>query len=147
MSIITKKGPIPKALPHKRRGKLPPAPWEVEAMEASRALTKAERAEQKAQAEWFGAVAKQACCLALNWGPECVGRTTVAHTDGAGMGMKSHYKKTFACCEGHHLRGPNSIGQMGVKAWTKKYGPQSKYVAVTQHRLRLAGFAPAKEGK
>lgn len=146
MPIIIKKGPIPKELTHKRRGKLPPPWWMQDAIDAHKALTKAERTERKAEAEWFAAVAKLTCCLSLNWGPECRGRTTVAHTDGAGMGMKSHYKKTFAGCEGHHLHGPNSIGEMGVKKWVKKYGPQSKYVAVTIHRLKMAGFAPAKEG-
>lgn len=116
MTIIKSQGPIPKRSAYHRRV--------VDSNKTPAAKVR------------FAAIAKQPCALYVNWGNECNGRTTVAHQDGAGMALKSPYDKTFACCEGHHLLGPNSIAHMGVRAWERKYGPQSKWIEITNYRMK-----------
>lgn len=113
-------------------------PWMAEQALALRAKTRQERQLEADGRQYMAYVAEQRCALLYNYGSECSGRTTVAHRDGAGMALRSSDFETFACCEGHHLRGPNSIAQMGVKAWESKYGPQSFYIWQTRYRIRLA---------
>lgn len=115
MTIVKVQGPIPKKLVHKRR--------------------EAPRNGTAVADRYRDAVHKLPCCLAMNWGSECFGDTTWAHRDGAGMALKAPYHQTFACCTGHHLWGTNSIGQMGVKAWERKYGPQSKWIWQTREKI------------
>lgn len=135
--------PIPRKRQKPRRKVHPVQPWwALDLRHAEMLQQRAKKALKRREKVYFGGVASLPCCLALNWGQECKGRTTVAHKDGAGMALKAPYPHTFACCQGHHLAdfGPNSIGKMGVKGWERKYGPQDKYIAVTQYRLKLKGF-------
>lgn len=125
MTIVKVQGPIPKKLTHQRRD----APRNGTAV--------ADR--------YAAAVRGLPCCLVMNWGNECFGDTTWAHQDGAGMALKAFYHQTFACCVGHHLYGPNSIGHMGVKAWERKYGPQSKWIWQTREKILRQRLLSARD--
>lgn len=127
---------IPRQRERPRRKKHPIQPaWALEMALAQRTVSREARLREALGRRYMAAVAKLPCCLALNWSAECVGRTTVAHKDGAGMALKHPDTETMAICEGHHLRGPNSIGEMGVKAWERKYGPQRYYAELTRYRI------------
>lgn len=114
MTIVKAKGPIPKKLPHRHK---PP------------------RNGSKEGRQHMALVATLPCSLYVNYHNECRGRTTVAHKDGAGMALKSSDFETLALCEGHHLWGPHSITEMGVKAWERKYGSQASLIGLTNYRL------------
>lgn len=88
-----------------------------------------------------GRVASLPCILSTGWGHECIGRTTVHHKSGAGMGLKSSDFETMPLCEGHHLVSRNSVESMGSKAWERRYGPQSYWLEMT--RTVLAREYPA----
>lgn len=70
---------------------------------------------------------------------ECSGHTTVSHRPGAGMGLKSSHYSVAALCVAHHLRGPNSIEGMGIKAWVVKYGPHQLYEEKTREAIHGQG--------
>lgn len=125
MTIVKVQGPIPKKLAHQRRN--PPRNGTAVAL------------------RYRDAVHKLPCCLVMNWGTECQGDTTWAHRDGAGMALKDFYYNSFACCAGHHLYGPHSIGEMGVKKWERKYGPQDKWIWQTLQKIIRQGLLSAAD--
>jgi len=83
----------------------------------------------------YHAVVRQLACVLVS--ADCRGVTTVSHRPGAGMGLKSGHLQVAALCEGHHLRGPCSLEQMGSKAWQRRYGPHTALEEQTLAQVRL----------
>lgn len=132
MTISRTNGPLPKKLPHRRR------------------VVKTNGT--KAGREHMARVATLPCCLYLNYGADCGGRTTCHHPQG--MDFRAGFRRAsdfdvIALCEAHHqgIEGKfkNSITHLGIKAWTARHGAETYLLDLTRYRLRLCGFPDGSE--
>lgn len=88
-----------------------------------------------------GHMERVAQCPCLIGNQHCRGRITVHHVSGAGMGLKASDFETLALCEGHHLAGPESIEDMGSRAWERHHNVTQAHLLMVQ-RLYMAKVFP-----
>lgn len=126
MSLVKAKGPIPKQLEHRRRvAKKGPYKWKKPPV-------------PREDSDYMAAARGAGCVLSNKWAHECVAPMTFQHPQGLryrGTSTKGPVKDGFGLCSGHHTVGPNSITEMGIRAWEKKYGPQEQHAAACRLRL------------
>lgn len=56
------------------------------------------------------------------------------------MGTKGPVEEGFGLCTGHHLNGPNSIENMGIRTWERKYGSQEEHAEECRRRMKMKGL-------
>lgn len=146
MSLVKAKGPIPKKLAHKRRVvKNAPVPRKpLPKVKPGKKPYKWKRKPTPKDEKAFitAAHATRQCALTKKWGKECRPPLTFQHPQGLryrGTSRKGDAKLGFMLCWGHHQEGPNSIREMGIKAWEKKYGPQEQHAAGCRKRIKDNG--------